>query len=63
MITVLTLQDLQTFYGCSKVTALKRKAEIKKHFGMPAKKNILLNHLANYERLTINEVLFILRGN
>ncbi len=58
----LTNKDIQLFYTCCHVTAKSRIDEIKKALRLPKhRKRILINHLAKYEGLTIDECKQVLR--
>ena len=59
----LTLKDIMCFYGCSKSTAQERIKEIKKFYEIIRKGRILKIHLANYERISLKELDYILNGN
>nr|WP_319398214.1 hypothetical protein [uncultured Carboxylicivirga sp.] len=51
----LTRQDIADFYGCSTPTASHRITEIKNYLNIKRKGRILINHLAKYEGLTVQE--------
>jgi hypothetical protein len=58
----LTINDLETFYNCSHVTASSRKREIINALGLSKnKKRIHILHLAKYEGLTIEECKEVLK--
>lgn len=57
---ILQLSDIQRFYGCSHSVAVQRVKEIKKFFKRPYLKRISIHLLANYEGLTVEEVLLCL---
>ena len=57
----LTSKDLMRFYCCSENTAIQRRKEILRFFGLPVSKNrIHILHLSKYEGLSVSDIRVIL---
>jgi hypothetical protein len=55
-----TIKQIAEFYGVSYPTAIKRKEEIIKALDVKSKR-VSIYHIAKYEGLTDQEVMFILK--
>ncbi len=56
----LSVKDLSVFYGCCVRTAQARSKELCDYFNLKGKRPSVI-HLAKYEGLTVDEVLFLLK--
>jgi hypothetical protein len=50
---VLTVKDIQEFYGCSRMTAMRRKREILSYFGRSFRSRLFRSQLLIYEGFSL----------